>query len=84
MVLQLLIENTIKHNQTSIDKPLVVEVIANEHVISVKNNLQLRTVKEESSKTGLTNIISRYKFFTKNEVEIIQNSEFFEVKIPLL
>ncbi len=84
MVLQLLIENTIKHNQTSIDKPLTVEVIANEHIISVKNNLQLRTVKEESSKTGLTNIISRYKFFTKKEVEIIQNSEFFEVKIPLL
>jgi LytS/YehU family sensor histidine kinase len=84
MVLQLLIENTIKHNQTSIDKPLVVEVLANEHFISVKNKLQLRTVKEESSKTGLTNIISRYKFFTKKEVEIIQNSKFFEVKIPLL
>lgn len=84
MVLQLLIENTIKHNQTSIDKPLFVEVIADEHFISVRNNLQLRTVKEESSKTGLTNIISRYKFFTKKEVEIHQNTEFFEVKIPLL
>ncbi len=84
MALQLLIENTIKHNETSLEAPLHVEINTTYMYLIVKNNLQLRTQNEPSSKMGLKNIMSRYQHFTKDEVIITTTEKLFEVKIPLL
>ena len=84
MALQLLIENTIKHNETSIEMPLHVSVVAKNDYLIVTNNLQLRTTNEEGSKIGLKNIKSRYAHFTDKEVKIIKTEKVFEVQIPLL
>ena len=70
MALQLLIENTIKHNETSVDTPLKVNIYTDNNYLIVSNNLQKRNVNEVSSKMGLKNIISRYHHFTKMEVKI--------------
>ncbi len=82
--LQMLVENAIKHNEISNELPLKITVKMNEEMVEVSNNLQLRTTTEVSSKTGLQNIKDRYKFFTEKEVEVIQNTNSFIVKIPLL
>jgi len=84
MALQTLLENAIKHNEISATMPLRIQVVTKNEQLIITNNLQLRTSHEPSSKTGLQNIIDRYKHFTNAEVEIIQDSHSFIVKIPLI
>lgn len=84
MALQLLIENTIKHNETTIDEPLQVNIYTTNDYLIVANNLQLRKFSEPSSKMGLKNITSRYHHFTKMDVKINETEKLFEVHIPLL
>lgn len=84
MALQTLIENSIKHNEVSSDKPLTVSIICQNDYLVISNNLQLRKAVETSPQTGLKNIIERYKYFTKKPVEVIKTSTTFEVKIPLI
>jgi len=84
MSLQMLIENTIKHNEVSSELPLTVSIVAKNNELKVTNNLQLRTNREPSSKTGLQNIKDRYKFYSEKEVEIIHTEKTFVVILPLL
>lgn len=84
MALQILIENAIKHNEISSELPLTVEIKITNNKLEVRNNLQLRSDNEISSKTGLRNIRDRYKFFTEQAVEVMETNEFFTVKLPLL
>lgn len=84
LALQLVIENAIKHNEVSSELPLNVIIVSNEDSIEVKNNLQLRSNVEETTKTGLNNIRQRYKFYTNRSVEIIHDEKNFTVKMPLL
>lgn len=84
LALQLLIENTIKHNEVSSDKPLYVSIKTENDILIVSNNIQLRSQVDENGKTGLQNIKDRYKYFTDLPVEILKNDQSFIVKIPLL
>lgn len=84
MAVQLLLENTIKHNEASEEQPLYVHIKAEGVHLCVSNNLQLRTQVENSSKTGLINIQSRYRHFTDRAVEITNDDKNFSVCLPLL
>jgi len=86
MVLQLLVENAIKHNIISKSKPLSVKLFieASGEYLTVMNNLQLKSSTERSSHIGLENIRKRYDYLTGKKVEIINNEQHFMVKIPLL
>jgi two-component system LytT family sensor kinase len=84
MALQLLIENTIKHNETSLEMPLHVDIYTKDDYLIVSNNLQVRKLNEESSRMGLKNIMSRYRHYTKMEVHIHTSEKIFEVRLPLL
>lgn len=84
MSLQLLIENAIKHNEVSSQFPLTISIKTVDDYLVISNNLQLRTNHEASSKTGIQNIIDRYGYFTKREIEITQDEKSFNVKIPIL
>jgi sensor histidine kinase YesM len=84
MALQILIENAIKHNEVSAEFPLKISITANASELEVRNNLQARQNREESSKTGLNNIRERYRFYTERPVEVFQDAKLFSVKIPLL
>jgi sensor histidine kinase YesM len=83
LVLQMLLENCLKHNIISMDKTLKVEIRADKESISVINNLQKKEVANSTGQ-GLNNITGRYKFFTSRKVEIIENNDIFKVIIPLL
>ncbi len=83
LVLQMLVENSIKHNVVSKDKPLQVTVRAEGESIIVENNLQKKP-GVTSTGQGLRNISERYKLFTTREVQVTENSSIFKVIIPLL
>jgi sensor histidine kinase YesM len=81
---QMLIENAIKHNGSTRKNPLYIDIMSKEKVLIVKNNLQPRLEKIESTKTGLQNIQRRYKFLSDREVEIEITDKEFTVLLPLL
>jgi len=83
LVLQMLVENSIKHNIISRDKPLKILIRAEKESIIVENNLQKRN-GVSSTGQGLRNIAERFKFFTTKEVKITETSSIFKVVIPLL
>lgn len=83
-VLQMLIENAIKHNVVSKKNPLHVRLFSENGSIVVSNTLQEKEVKEFSTQVGLDNISKRYKFLSSEPVRILKGAEEFTVKIPLL
>ena len=80
---QLLVENAIKHNVTSKDAPLQINVFVDNDCLVVSNNLNLRTASY-STKTGLGNLVRRYELLTEKELVVQYDDERFEVKVPLL
>jgi LytS/YehU family sensor histidine kinase len=84
MCLQILIENTIQHNETSEAKTLRVNIYSSHSSLVIENNIQKRRDKIESSGTGLKNIQSRYSFFTDKKVEVLNDEKLFKVILPLL
>ena len=84
LTLQLLVENAVKHNIVSIDKPLSLEVYNVDDRLVVKNNLQKRRSPPVSHHIGLVNLLSRYQLVTNAEVGISETSEAFVVNLPLI
>jgi two-component system LytT family sensor kinase len=84
LTLQMLLENVIKHNIISTDKPLTVDIYVEKDTLIVKNNLQRKNSRETSTKVGLQNIINRYKYLSDREVEVIVTSSSFIVALPLI
>lgn len=82
--LQMLVENAIKHNGSTRKNPLIVEIISEDHRIVVKNNLQPRKEKIQSTRTGLKNISRRYKYLTNKEVAFTTTEKEFLAELPLL
>jgi LytS/YehU family sensor histidine kinase len=83
LVLQMLVENSIKHNIISGEKPLKITVSARGESIEVENNLQKKS-GIASTGQGLRNIAERFRLFTAREVEITETNAIFRVPIPLL
>ena len=85
LVLQMLVENAIKHNAISKDDPLSIGLYDAGNFIVVENNLQPKTIlRNESIKVGLENIKSRYSLLSEKEVVVEKSESSFMVKIPLL
>jgi len=82
--LQSLFENAIKHNTVSQKKPLLIEVFVEGENLVVKNNLQRKEQVMDSTKFGLKNIETRYRFFTQRSISISETNTHFSVAIPLL
>lgn len=81
--LQLLLENTIKHNVVSEEQPLMVKVFISEGKLYVENNKQHKN-SLHSSGLGLQNIIQRYATLTSDKVHIADGAKSFTVQLPLI
>lgn len=85
MALQLIIENAIKHNSFSKQKPLMILLyVENENVLVTENNLQIRDTYIQSTGVGLSNIRNRYTLITGKEPQFEKTEKKFIVKIPLV
>ncbi len=82
--LQLLLENTVKHNVVSEQRPLHIRIYVEGDYLAVQNDYQKKEVLQERQGVGLQNIVNRYGIITNRKVLIIQNEKTFTVKIPLL
>lgn len=83
LTLQLLIENAIKHNITSKDKPLNISVYIKNNYLVVENNNQKKE-STYSTNTGLSNLKKRYEMLTERRIVIFEDQEVFRVNIPIL
>lgn len=82
--LQLLLENCIKHNFATPDKPLQITISTHEGFLVIENNLQARTAEGESTGIGISNIVSRYALLTDRNVFIEKSEHSYRIKIPVL
>ena len=82
--LQLLLENTVKHNVVSEQKPLHIRIFMEGDYLAIQNDYQKKEVLQERNGVGLQNIINRYGIITNRKVLIEQNEQTFTVKIPIL
>ena len=82
--LQLLLENTIKHNVVSEQKPLHIKIFIKDSYLIVQNDLQKKEVLQDRKGVGLQNIISRYGILTNRKVLIESNESIFAVHLPIL
>lgn len=85
VTLQLLMENAIKHNMSTLKKPLYLSIISNgKGKIIVKNNLQRINIDYKSIGMGLRNIKERYQLLEGRMPDIAETPASFEVVLPLL
>lgn len=82
--LQLLVENCIKHNVVSVDKPLHIRLYAEADHIIVENRIRLKTGDHNSLGVGLKNIQLRYHHLLEKQVDIIDDGNLFQIKLPLI
>lgn len=83
--IQMLVENAIKHNNISEDKPLIIQILQmEEDYLIVSNTLNEKSSSDDRDGSGLDNIRKRYAHFTDNEVRVFRSDTHFEVHIPLL
>lgn len=83
LVLQMLVDNCIKHNVISSKKPLYITIFSEGNKITVQNNLQ-KKLTESSTGQGLKNIEGRFRFISDEPIEIESNDQYFSVTIPLI
>lgn len=82
--LQLLIENCIKHNVVSLERPLHIKLYTEDDSIVVENQLQLKKTEDSSLGVGLKNIDLRYMHLLNKKAEIITTDKIFKIKLPLI
>lgn len=82
--LQLLLENTVKHNVVSEQKPLNIRIFVDGDYLAIQNDLQKKEVIQSRQGVGLQNIVDRYGIITNRNVLIEQSEKTFTVRIPIL
>ena len=82
--LQILVENAIKHNEVSIEKPLQITIKKEDSYLSVSNNIQIKKGVTDSVGFGLENIKERFLYLSEKPMVIEKRDSNFAVKIPLL
>lgn len=83
--LQMLVENAVKHNVLSKNKPLLIDIFTTSgNQLVVSNNLQARTVKGPSNKIGLDNIKAKYELLNQTGFQVLQDRKNFSVVLPLI
>jgi len=85
IAIQLIIENAIKHNMFSKANPLRIKIFVDEQQrLTIRNNLNLRETKLESTGVGLENIHRRYALVSDKKPEFLKTTDHFTARLPLM
>ncbi|MCY7351490.1 MAG: histidine kinase [Cytophagaceae bacterium] len=80
-----LVENALKHNECSREKPLHLRIEAAGGWLVVTNTLQIKNrLQTDSTGIGLKNLRHRNALLTERELVVAETSGEFVVKVPLL
>ena len=80
--LQLLVDNALKHNKTTKEEPLSIQIDISDNGITVFNNLQLRSSVDKGG-VGLRNLQKQYALYDKH-ITVSQTDTQFIVKMPYI
>lgn len=83
LTLQLLVENVIKHNSITKNKPMEINIHIENKYLIVSNPIRPRK-SSESSGVGLQNLSNRCKLMLGEEITVRDKEGVFTVKVPLL
>ncbi|MDD4603776.1 MAG: histidine kinase [Bacteroidales bacterium] len=82
--LQLLVENVLKHNSMSREKPLVIRIFNCDDYIIVSNPVQRKNILEKSTRIGLSNLKERARLIVGRELVVVEENNQFIVKLPII
>lgn len=82
--LQILLENSLKHNVVNHTNPLLIEIYNENSDIIVKNNFQPKTSYNRSSKVGQINLSKRYAMISKKKPKFSVENGYYIAKLPLI
>lgn len=82
--LQVLIENALKHNSRSVERPLMITISLADDFVVVSNNIQRKNILESSTQKGLGNLNERVKLICGRSLIIHEENERFTVRIPII
>lgn len=83
LAIQSLIENAVKHNLIDHDHPLTILISGDGYMLTVSNNLQLKSSNTEGQGLGLKHLSMRVAHLTGKALEINTANGQFSVTIPL-
>lgn len=81
---QLLVENAIKHNIVSADRPLQIRIVADADSVTVTNNRCPKLTRPASTGLGLQYIRQQYQDLSGKAVSIHEEEASYTVTLPLL
>jgi two-component system, LytTR family, sensor kinase len=81
---QHLLENAIKHNALTNENPLLIEVKYDNSRIIVTNNIQIKSITEETTGRGLVNLAERYRILSGDEIIFQSDENQFSVSVKIL
>lgn len=84
LALQLLVENSVKHNEISKTNPLKVNIYSKDGSIYVDNPIRLRKTFAEGTKNGLLNLKKRYILLLRKELTVRTENDIFSVQLPFI
>jgi LytS/YehU family sensor histidine kinase len=84
LALQLLVENSVKHNEISKTNPLKVNIYSKDGSIYVDNPIRLRKTFAEGTKNGLLNLKKRYILLLRKELTVRTENNIFSVQLPFI
>jgi sensor histidine kinase YesM len=81
--LQLLLENAIKHNVASINKPLIIQIYNDPLYVVISNSYSPKKAQNYSTGVGLNNLMNRYQLLFSRDLVIERSPAMFTVKLPI-
>ncbi|MBK8568274.1 MAG: histidine kinase [Saprospiraceae bacterium] len=84
LALQVLVENAVKHNEISPEKPLKIELLESGSVLLVRNNIQRKATRPQSNQVGLENLRQRYELLGVEGFGVKEDGKFFSVSLPMI
>jgi ligand-binding sensor domain-containing protein len=84
LTLQMILENVVKHNVISAEKPLAISIRVKDGYLEISNPVQVKKNSVQSAGIGLPNIRNRYHLLVDKEIEIKITSTEYIVHLPLI
>lgn len=82
--LQMLVENAVKHNRFTVEKPLHISITDRQDHLYIVNELWKRNGVKSAVGLGLKNIKKRYELTCDRKIEIVETDDQFIVIIPII
>lgn len=81
---QILVENAVKHNAISPEKPLVITMRSDGRFITVENNRNPKVTPVSAMGIGLQYIRNQYRDIAGEEIQVVESADSFSVTLPII